>query len=327
VSSTLPATEPSPVRVPPPGPDAVYCTLYSRDPGFSDLAQAELAALAGGHGAESGVWLTDRPVAWAQTGYGKDGGRQLAFATTLEDLEAQLLALELVAPRIGITVRRVPRRASGTQAAKKCVADCIDGDVDFEDPQLRLILVVSALGFRVLLRTEPGDPGWLASSHKPHNYLVALPVRIAKAMLNLTAQAGDVVFDPFCGSGTIPLLAAWANHEAYGSDISWKCVTRARENIAHFGKTAPLTRADAKDAEQAADCIISNLPYNLYCSIGDETLQAVLANLRGLASRVTLVSSERLDEALEANGYELLQRICVESDRFERTIYVTRVKP
>jgi len=188
-------------------------------------------------------------------------------------------------------------------------------------------VVSSSLGYRVLADYEaaPGEADWLGASHKPHNYVVAVPVRIAKAMLNLTARPGDSVLDPFCGTGTIPLLAAWAGHPSYGSDISPACVGRAAENLAHFGLTATLACADARTVEQRADCIVTNLPYGVYSHLAPETLRAVLRNLRRLAPRVTLVTSERLEDALRAEGFELATVIPVESERFERFVYVTRV--
>jgi predicted RNA methylase len=303
-----------------------HCTLYHRDAEFTALAEAELLAVGGGHPAEPGVWLSPVPIRWARCGYGSAGGRQLAFAPTLDELEPQLRALGLAAPRFSLTIRRIPQRRAGATEAKVRIADCIAGRVSADDPLLRLLVIVSPLGFRVLVDEPmaPGEDDWLRASHKPNNYLVALPVRIAKAMLNLTARAGDTVLDPFCGSGTIPLLAAWAGHPAFGSDVSGACVTRARENVAHFGQAATLVCADAREATQAADCILTNLPYGLYSHFAGEALRATLRNLARLAPRVTLVTSERIEDALRAEGYDVQRIIPVESYRFERLVYVTR---
>lgn len=317
---------PSQLRVPAAGPSSIYCTLYHRDPGFTELSEAELHALGGGHAAEPGIWLSPVPIRWATCGYGTIGGRQLAFAATLGALEEQLRALRLAAPRFSIEARCIPRRRGGSTVAKTRIGDCIDGDVSLNDPQLRLLLIMSARGFRVLVDTDPGpgDADWLGVSHKPHNYVVALPVRIAKAMLNLTVRPGDSVFDPFCGTGTIPLLAAWAGHRTFGSDISAACVERAGKNFTHFGREATLVCADARTTQQTADCIVSNLPYGVYCHLAPEAMQAVLRNLGRLSQRVTLVTSERIENNLRAEGYEILRIIAVESERFERFVYVTR---
>jgi predicted RNA methylase len=305
---------------------SVHCTLYHREPGFAALAEAELRALGGGSSAEPGVWLSPAPIRWAACGYGSAGGRQLAFAATLEELEEQLRELKLVAPRFSLAVRRLPRQHPGALEAKRRIADCIDGAVSMADPELRLLLVVSALGLRLLVDqpASPGEAGWLDASRKPHNYVVAAPVRLAKAMLNLTVQPGDTVLDPFCGTGTIPLLAAMAGHRSFGSDISAACVERAAENLAHFGYQATFACVDARETEQRADCVVSNLPYGLYAHTAAGALPAIFENLRRLAPRQTFVTSERIENDLRGAGYSIDQVLSVEAERFERLVYLTR---
>jgi 23S rRNA G2445 N2-methylase RlmL len=120
------------------------------------------------------------------------------------------------------------------------------------------------------------------------------------------------------------LLAAWAGHRAFGSDISPACVARARKNLAHFQQQATLVCADARTVQQAADCIVSNLPYGVFCHLGAEAMQEILRNLGRRATRVTLVTSARIDADLRTAGYEVVRVIPVEAERFERLVYVTR---
>lgn len=316
---------PETVHVPPADADSVYCTLFRRNPGFEELAEAELQTVAPGHSPEEGIWISSNPVLWAETAFGTDGGRQLAAAATLDELRAQLMALNLRAENVAIALRRIPRKAKGAREAKKAIADCIDADVDYDNADLRLLLIRTHHGYRVVLPADGGDGSWIEANNRPHNYLVALPVRMAKAMLNLTVRPDDTVLDPFCGSGTIPLLAAWAGHTAYGSDISSQSVQNAGENVAHFGRHATLAVADARTTRQAADSIVSNLPYGLYSHLPEGALEVVFANLKTLASRATFVSSERLDDALLEAGYTIRRRLSVEPTRFERFIYVTEM--
>ncbi len=42
---------------------------------------------------------------------------------------------------------------------------------------------------------------------------------------------------------------------------------------------------------------------------------------------MTLVTSGRMEEILYAEGYEIVQAISVEAQRFERVVYVTRAPP
>lgn len=60
-----------------------------------------------------------------------------------------------------------------------------------------------------------------------------LPPKIARIMINL-GLSGDqpgIVFDPFCGSGTIVAEAAILGHQAIGSDISKKAVEDSQNNL------------------------------------------------------------------------------------------------
>ena len=311
--------------VPAPGPSSVYCTLFNRDEAFSELAEAELRSLSGGEIVEPGVLLSAAPVPWAQTAFGLAGGRQLAAGGTLDEVCEQLRAQGLAAPTFGFHVRRIPATLRGAQVAKRRIADAIGGDVDYANPQLQLVLVMSARGYRVLLEGDPGDGSWLAVAKKPHNLLIALPVRLARAALHLSVRPGESVFDPFCGSGTVPLVAAFGGHPASGSDISRKWVAKAKENADHFGQRVTLSACDARTTEQRADCIITNPPYGTYCHLGEGAMSAVLTNLKRLAPRLTLISTEPLADVLQAHGFEVLQIVSTERERFERFIYVTRV--
>jgi tRNA G10 N-methylase Trm11 len=132
------------------------------------------------------------------------------------------------------------------------------------------------------------------------------------------------MLDAFCGTGTLPLLAAWAGHRAFGSDLSAASVSRAAANLAQFGREATLTCVDALVVDQPTDCIVSNLPYGIYCHLAPDTLRAILRNLARLAPRVTLVASDPIDDALRAAGYVIDDVIRVEPERFERLVYLTR---
>jgi SAM-dependent methyltransferase len=266
------------------------------------------------------------PIRWAATGYGNGGGRQLACAATLDALEASVRALDLASPTFRIAVRCIPRSQPGSMVAKTRLGRCIRGLVSYDDPQLRLLLVVSSQGYRLLLEQSvaPDEAAWLGAAHKKHNYVASLPVRIAKAVLNCTLRPGDTMLDAFCGTGTLPLLAAWAGHRAFGSDLSAASVSRAAANLAQFGREATLTCVDALVVDQPTDCIVSNLPYGIYCHLAPDTLRAILRNLGRLAPRVTLVAADPIDDALLAAGYAIEEVIRVEPERFERLVYVTR---
>lgn len=306
----------------------IYCTLVRRAPGFEALIAAELSHMHGATRVEPGVYVSSAPLRWAETGYGVASGRQLAAAATLDELSAQLRALALAPTSFGIRMFRIPQTAKGSLAAKKVVGDSIDCDhVDPLSMALPLGLVLSPSGFRVFVRDDDGgDATWLRAAQRPNNLPVSIGVRLAKAALNLSLSGPGAVtvFDPFAGSGTIPLVAALSGHTAIGSDIGWQVMQLARDNATALDVTAELYQQDARTSTQRADCIVTNPPYGAFCHLPDNGIEDALANLRSLAPRVTLVTSEDLRDALIANGYTLDQVIEVEPDRFKRFVFLAR---
>ena len=101
-------------------------------------------------------------------------------------------------------------------------------------------------------------------------------------------------------------------------------MARTGENLTHFDLEATLACMDAQLTRQPADCIATNLPYGVYSHMGRDSLRGILRNLLLLSPRITLVTSERIEDDLRAEGYEILQIIPVESERFERIVYLTR---
>lgn len=63
---------------------------------------------------------------------------------------------------------------------------------------------------------EPAD----TLTHGFHSYPARMHPAIARALLASIGRPDDVVLDPFCGSGTVPIEAMLAGHLAMGSDLS-----------------------------------------------------------------------------------------------------------
>ncbi len=58
------------------------------------------------------------------------------------------------------------------------------------------------------------------------------PPKLAQILINLATQdTSEVVFDPFCGSGTVLQEAVLMGFKAFGSDISEKMVMDSQENL------------------------------------------------------------------------------------------------
>ncbi|MBI2356897.1 hypothetical protein HYV12_02515 [Candidatus Dojkabacteria bacterium] len=59
-----------------------------------------------------------------------------------------------------------------------------------------------------------------------------LPAKLATIMVNLLGlKIGETIWDPFCGSGTIPLVALMNGYNVIGSDIDPEAVAGTKKNI------------------------------------------------------------------------------------------------
>lgn len=149
----------------------------------------------------------------------------------------------------------------------------------------------------------------------------ALRPTVAAAMVLLAdrKEAGQVLLDPCCGSGTILAEAAAMGWEPIGADIDVEAIGVAHHNL---GKTARLLVADVRHlplADESVAAIASNLPFGKqYTLQGNPRIwfDAMLDELvrvtqpssavvvlvprtrtfeQALARRSTLILTERLD--------------------------------
>lgn len=63
-----------------------------------------------------------------------------------------------------------------------------------------------------------------------------LPPKLARMMVNFTALNSGIIWDPFCGSGTIPMEAAVLGFNFLASDIDSNAVHHTEENIKWLDK-------------------------------------------------------------------------------------------
>lgn len=104
--------------------------------------------------------------------------------------------------------------------------------------------------------------------HRDHFSPVSLPPRIARALVHVTgARPGQVIYDPFCGTGGILLEAAMMGYHAKGSDLDPWMVQGTLGTLTDAGPE-PLDGdvfvADIGDVPQlvdAVDAIVTDLPY------------------------------------------------------------------
>ncbi len=83
--------------------------------------------------------------------------------------------------------------------------------------------------------------------------------KLARCMVNLTGMiAGDIVLDPFCGTGGILIEAGVMGARVVGADIDERMVEGTIKNLEYCGvKEYEIFQGDARDIE---------LPYKVQCN-------------------------------------------------------------
>jgi tRNA (guanine10-N2)-dimethyltransferase len=91
---------------------------------------------------------------------------------------------------------------------------------------------------------------------KPFFHPSAMPSKLARCMVNLArAKVGEMVLDPFCGTGSVMVEAAFVGCQVLGFDVQRRMTDGTRKNLKHFGiepeglviadsRKLPLTRID-----------------------------------------------------------------------------------
>jgi len=99
---------------------------------------------------------------------------------------------------------------------------------------------------------------------KPFFHPSAMPPRLARCMVNLTrVKAGDLVFDPFCGTGSMLVEAGFVGCRVLGSDVQRRMVNGAIRNINYFNiEPEGVVVADARDLPfSKVDSVVTDPPY------------------------------------------------------------------
>jgi tRNA (guanine6-N2)-methyltransferase len=170
--------------------------------------------------------------------------------------------------------------------------------------------------------------------YKQHSTPGSLKPPVAYCLcLAALLQPGNVLLDPMCGAGTIPLEAALAFPvRAFGMDINTEAVAAAQANktAAKRANAAHFSRADARTlplADESVDKIVCNLPWGKQIlsegQIGALYARALPEFARVLRSGGRLVLlTDRADLLPTAHSFALVEQYPISLYGLHPTIYV-----
>jgi tRNA (guanine10-N2)-dimethyltransferase len=146
-----------------------------------------------------------------------------------------------------------------------------------------------------------------------------MPAKLARCMVNLTeVEAGELVFDPFCGTGSMLVEASFVGCRVLGLDIMRRMVRGSLRNLAHFNvKHEGIVLGDARNPPVTrVDSVVTDPPYGRSTTTLKRTtreiVEDVLASVHGLLAsgrRVCIAAPKTLNvgEIGTALGYRHLE--------------------
>ncbi len=179
---------------------------------------------------------------------------------------------------------------------------------------------------------------------KPHKrpffYPGSMSPKLARCMVNLSrVTAGQLLLDPFCGTGGILIEAGLIGCKLVGSDIYWKMKNGTAINLDYYGitdyRTFNLDVRELKMYEKVAS-VVTDPPYGISTSTGDiegdnifmEFFVAIYDNMRDDAY-LCMASPHYVDlkPMAEEVGFEIVEQYGIKMHRsLTRIISVIRKK-
>lgn len=243
----------------------------------------------------------------ARAAYVQHGMRSIATAVSLEELTAAIESSDLDADRFRVDVHdpaRLSVELTGRSASEitLIVADVIPFGPDLEDPEHRFIVSVEPDAVRFGEVVSVADRSYRRHDDKPWTTSSSLDSRFARALINLAPDARSIV-DPCCGSGSIVLEAASLGLVATGVDWKPAMAGMTTENIAHFGYSADIRRADSRAEVAHADAVVTDLPYGHAIESDERTIRTILERAVEAAPIGVYVANDDITPWLVEAGY------------------------
>lgn len=100
------------------------------------------------------------------------------------------------------------------------------------------------------------------------NYPAKMPVDFARDMINLYSKEGDIVYDGFNGSGTVPRMANKLNRIGYGSDVNPKAIELSKKHDTINAERYWVESLRTVKLPKKANLILTSPPFGI--SIGGD---------------------------------------------------------
>ncbi len=130
---------------------------------------------------------------------------------------------------------------------------------------------------------------------KPFFHPSAMPSKLARCMVNLArVKAGELMLDPFCGTGSVMIEAAFVGCRVLGLDVQRRMTEGTRRNLKHFGvESEGLVIADSRKLPLTRiDHVVTDPPYGKSATTMKSTTKQIVQGV--LSSAHPLLSAGQL---------------------------------
>jgi len=194
--------------------------------------------------------------------------------------------------------------------------------VDLSNPQKTFFGVLTDKRFIFGLKTAEIIPKPFSERRprrRPFFHPTAMPAKLARVMVNLAQpRLGDLVLDPFCGTGGMLVEAGLIGCRVLGFDAKPHMLRGGLQNLQYYGiNPEGVAVADARyPPVSKVDCIVTDPPYGRSAStLGTTTIRIVEDFLSAVGDkiprgrRICMASPKtiRLSEVGEAAGFKHLE--------------------
>lgn len=287
-----------------------------------DFSRWELAGLLEAYGGE--IISEDDLILTFETKFPNKVAERIAFSKRIGiiiDIADFPIKLEAGS---SYAIREV--RDSAKESVIQEVAKNIIGKVNLTDPK-RVFYIYNRNEYVLITEmiSEKPQSKIIDQRYKtrPMNHPSSISPLLARGMINITgAKEGDLIVDPFAGTGTILIEAMRMGLKAKGIDKNLKMVNGGNDNLTHFSFNRNIIQGDfSKMGDfKNAYAIVTDPPYGRGSKIFSDSRKALyksffsqLSTMRDTRAVFCLPSEELLEEASMYLDLTVVQRIRVHS--------------
>jgi tRNA (guanine10-N2)-dimethyltransferase len=238
---------------------------------------------------------------------------------------------EIITAEYAVRIKKMDKNSIyNTSKLERKIGDIIkitiggNASVNLDDPSIfiRIILLnkralvahrIAAISKKHFFQLKP---------HKrPFFYPGSMSPKLARCMVNLTRiRRGDILLDPFCGTGGILIEAGIIGAKVVGTDIDPKMVMGTEINLQHcLISDFQVFRTDVRNLELPfkVDAIVTDPPYGISASTGgeksDELYQQSMDSMQDLIKKgglLCIATPHYLDiyDMLQGTNFQIIEQ-------------------